>query len=84
MRHGTVETLITHSGSFHADDRLAFSALSLLYPKARLLRTRDAQVISAANGKAIVFDVGFREAPESQWNSAPSPPSSQQSRRKLP
>ncbi|WP_210527640.1 MYG1 family protein [Rubellimicrobium arenae] len=59
-----VETLITHSGSFHADDLLAFAVLSALHPDASLLRTRDPQVIAAAEGRAIVFDVGFRYAPE--------------------
>ena len=63
MGRNTVETLITHSGSFHADDLLAFAVLSTLYPEARLLRTRDTEAI-AAEGSAIVFDVGFRYAPE--------------------
>lgn len=56
--------LITHSGSFHADDLLAFAVLSTLYPEARLLRTRDAQLIAAADATTIVFDVGFLYAPE--------------------
>ena len=59
-----VEALITHSGSFHADDVLAYAVLSALHPEARLVRTRDAGVIAEAEGRAIVFDVGFRYAPD--------------------
>ena len=59
-----VHTLITHSGSFHADDLLAYAVLSALYPVARLLRTRDAGLIAGAGATAIVFDVGFLYAPE--------------------
>lgn len=59
-----VDTLITHSGSFHADDLLAFAVLSTLHPEARLVRTRDAGIIADADAGAVVFDLGFRYSPE--------------------
>lgn len=65
MADRPVDTLVTHSGSFHADDLLAYAVLSALYPEARLLRTRDAQLIAGAGATAIMFDVGFLYAPES-------------------
>ncbi|EYD75048.1 hypothetical protein Rumeso_03376 [Rubellimicrobium mesophilum DSM 19309] len=57
-------TLITHSGSFHADDLLAFVLLRTLQPEAGLLRTRDAARIEAADAGTVVFDVGMAYAPE--------------------
>jgi uncharacterized UPF0160 family protein len=59
-----VDTLITHSGSFHADDLLAFAVLSTLHPRARLVRTRDARIIADADAGAVIFDLGFRYSPE--------------------
>jgi uncharacterized UPF0160 family protein len=51
--------VITHSGSFHADDVCAVSVLSLLYKKngseIEVTRTRDAALIAAGD---IVLDVG--------------------------
>lgn len=64
MADRCIDTLITHSGSFHADDLLAHATLSALYPEARLLRTRDPLLIAATDATAIVFDVGFHCAPE--------------------
>jgi len=64
MTGTAVHTLITHSGSFHADDLLAFVLLRTLHPGARLVRTRDAALIEAADVGAIVFDVGMVYAPE--------------------
>lgn len=54
-----VSRLITHSGSFHADDVLAYSILSALFPAAALVRTRDDDLLSTAGPADIVFDVGF-------------------------
>ena len=53
--------LITHDGSFHADDVLAYAVLSAIprFKDAELVRTRDADVIAAAGMSDIVFDVGF-------------------------
>jgi uncharacterized UPF0160 family protein len=59
-----IDTLITHSGSFHADDLLAFAVLSTLHPQARLVRTRDPKIIADADAGAVIFDLGFRYAPE--------------------
>jgi uncharacterized UPF0160 family protein len=59
-----IERLITHSGSFHADDLLAYAVLSTLYPEAALLRTRDEARIAQAGPGAIVFDVGYLYEPE--------------------
>ncbi len=47
--------IATHSGSFHADDLFACAALKLAYPNAKIVRTRDAAIIHAAD---IVLDVG--------------------------
>lgn len=53
--------LITHSGSFHADDVTAFAILSSLpeFHGAELVRTRDMTVINAACAQSVVFDVGM-------------------------
>lgn len=61
---GTVHTLLTHSGSFHPDDLLAFALLHELHPEARLVRTRDAAILEAADEGTVVFDVGMAYAPE--------------------
>ena len=55
-----VETkrLVTHSGSFHADDVMAYAVLSVIYPSAVLLRTRDPHILSSLTATDIVFDVG--------------------------
>jgi uncharacterized UPF0160 family protein len=59
-----VDTLITHSGSFHADDLLAYAVLSTLFPEATLVRTRDEARIAQAGPRAVVFDVGYLYEPE--------------------
>lgn len=45
----------THSGSFHADDILAAAALRLVNPALILVRTREQELLDAAD---ILFDVG--------------------------
>ena len=57
--------LITHSGTFHADDVLAYTVLKDLFPEAKLVRTRDEKVLQAGkdsntvgNKNCIIFDVG--------------------------
>ena len=47
--------VVTHSGTFHADDVFAFSVLREALGAFDFVRTRDAAVIGAAD---IVFDVG--------------------------
>jgi uncharacterized UPF0160 family protein len=57
--------LITHDGSFHADDTLAYAILSRIprFEGAELIRTRDAEIISSATRQDVVFDVGFEFDP---------------------
>ncbi len=47
--------IITHSGTFHADDVFAFAILRAALGDFGFIRTRDASLIDAAD---IVFDVG--------------------------
>jgi uncharacterized UPF0160 family protein len=58
-----ITELVTHSGSFHADDVMAFVVLSELYPEARLVRTRAPDLIAAAPNR-IVFDIGRTYDPQ--------------------
>jgi len=55
--------LITHDGSFHADDIFACAALSILLEKKgetfEIIRTRDEEIIkNAKENESYVFDVG--------------------------
>ena len=47
--------IVTHDGKFHADEVMATAILMDLFPEATLLRTRDRNVIEAAD---IAVDVG--------------------------
>lgn len=47
--------IVTHNAKFHADDVFGVAALSLLYPDAEIIRTRDKEIIESAD---IVLDVG--------------------------
>lgn len=49
------KTIVTHGGKFHADDVFSVAALTHLFPDAKVIRTRDAQLIEAGD---IVVDVG--------------------------
>jgi uncharacterized UPF0160 family protein len=51
--------LITHSGCAHADDLMAYTVLSVLYPEHQLIRTRDENIIHDDSEPSIVFDVGL-------------------------
>ncbi|WP_051303623.1 MYG1 family protein [Psychromonas aquimarina] len=57
--------LVTHNGSFHADEVSAIALLHLYgvidYPCLNIIRTRDMEVINQAD---IVLDVGGLHAPE--------------------
>ncbi|MFG6083408.1 MYG1 family protein [Paracoccus litorisediminis] len=55
--------LVTHSGSFHADEVLATAILLDLFPRADVLRSRDPDLTSPAPGR-IVYDVGGVYYPE--------------------
>ncbi|TLX16856.1 MYG1 family protein [Rhizobium sp. MHM7A] len=59
-----VSRLITHSGSFHADDLFSYVVLSGLFPGARLVRTRDDAVLTQTQADDIVFDVGMKFSAE--------------------
>ncbi|MDP2651197.1 MAG: MYG1 family protein [bacterium] len=52
--------IVTHSGTYHADDVFAVAALLLLYPDAEVARSRDPEVINSAD---IVVDVGREHNP---------------------
>tara|TARA_R110001583_G_scaffold38455_3_gene124291 strand:+ start:3638 stop:4510 length:873 start_codon:yes stop_codon:yes gene_type:complete len=49
------KTIVTHDGNFHADDVFSVAALKCLFPAYKLVRTRNAEIISKAD---IVLDVG--------------------------
>lgn len=48
-------TIVTHDGSFHTDDVSAVAMMRNIYPDARIIRSRDLNVINSAD---IVLDVG--------------------------
>jgi uncharacterized UPF0160 family protein len=50
--------IATHDGSFHADEVFAVAALGLLNGSAEVVRTRDSEVLKAAD---LRVDVGFRD-----------------------
>lgn len=50
----------THDGSFHADDVFAVAALRLLTPDLEIVRSRDRDVIAAAD---VRVDIGLRDDP---------------------
>jgi uncharacterized UPF0160 family protein len=56
-----MKNLVTHNGQFHADDVLAYTILNVIYPKNKLIRTRNVEIISKGN---VVFDVGEKYEPE--------------------
>lgn len=55
-----VRAMVTHSGSFHADDVFSASVMRRLAPHATLTRTRDPDVLIPAvqDPHVVVFDVG--------------------------
>lgn len=53
-----IARLVTHSGTFHADDVCAYAILADLYPEAALERTRDPARIAHDPEGSVVFDVG--------------------------
>ncbi|MES2213771.1 MAG: MYG1 family protein [Patescibacteria group bacterium] len=50
------KTIVTHSGMFHIDDIFAVATVLLVYPDAKVIRSRDPKVIDSAD---IVVDVGM-------------------------
>jgi uncharacterized UPF0160 family protein len=55
------KTIATHSGSFHADDVFGVAVLMGVFPSHTLVRTRNGELIDAAD---FVVDVGGVWAPE--------------------
>ena len=53
----SITHLVTQSGGFHADELLSTVVLSQLFPKATLVRSRDAEMTSPGAGK-LIYDVG--------------------------
>src|SRR5687768_9738743 len=52
----------THDGSFHADDVFAVAALRRLDPDLEIVRSRDREVIAAAD---VRVDIGLKDDPDS-------------------
>lgn len=55
-----VRAMVTHSGSFHADDVFSAAVIRRLAPQAPLTRTRDPEVLgqAVADPSVVIFDVG--------------------------
>ena len=53
----TITHLVTHSGGFHADELLSSVLLTQLFADAKLVRTRDRDMITPSADK-IIYDVG--------------------------
>lgn len=53
--------IVTHSGPFHADDVLAVSVLLDIAPDAKVIRTRDREILQNAliDPQCVVVDVGW-------------------------
>ena len=52
-----IETLVTHSGGFHADELMSSVVLTRLFPDAQVRRTREREWLEPADGR-IIYDVG--------------------------
>lgn len=61
----TISHLVTHSGGFHADELLSSVILTLLFPDAEFVRSRDRAWITPAEGR-IIYDVGGQFDPEAR------------------
>lgn len=56
-----VKTIASHNGSHHADDVFGVAIMRAIFPDARIVRTRDATLISQAD---VAIDVGGEWDPE--------------------
>lgn len=52
-----ITQLVTHSGAFHADELLSSVILTRLFPDAAVIRTRDRDLTTPAEGR-VIYDVG--------------------------
>jgi uncharacterized UPF0160 family protein len=59
-----VQRLITHDGTFHADEVLATALLSSLFPGSEVVRTRDPSLIRVPSPDTIIYDVGGAYDPD--------------------
>jgi uncharacterized UPF0160 family protein len=59
-----VQRLITHDGTFHADEVLATVVLRTIFDEAELIRTRDPQILSTAGEESVLYDVGGAYDPD--------------------
>lgn len=57
----TVKTIASHNGGHHADDVFGVAIMRAIFPDARIIRTRDAALISQAD---VAIDVGGEWDPE--------------------
>lgn len=60
-----IETIVTHSGPFHADDVVGTAVIKFLFPQANIIRTRDKDILDVhvdRTGSAVI-DVGGRSDP---------------------
>lgn len=55
MAEGKNLTIVTHNARFHSDEVFGCAVLLLIYPEAKIIRTRDRNII---NGADIALDVG--------------------------
>lgn len=55
-----IETVVTHNGTFHADDIFACALIRKFHPDVEILRSRNPEVLGAAkkNPTTILVDVG--------------------------
>ena len=55
-----IKHIVTHSGTFHADDVIGVSVLNTLFPKAKIVRTRDVELLKKAitDSRIATVDVG--------------------------
>lgn len=59
-----MKRLITHNGSFHADEILSYIVLKKIFPEHELIRTRDMETIKTGD---IIFDVGGKFDPAENY-----------------
>ncbi|HEY9886397.1 MAG TPA: MYG1 family protein, partial [Vampirovibrionales bacterium] len=60
-----MQKIVTHSGTFHADEVFACALLKLIYNEIEIIRTRDENLINAAQDDENIFviDVGQKLEP---------------------
>lgn len=54
-------TIAVHNGAFHADDVFSIAVLTMLYPDASIIRTRDQEILNKSD---IRVDVGGKDDPK--------------------